>query len=305
MNGLQRRYCVNIGKAVSGRLVLGTAQFGLAYGVANQGGLVDREEVQKIMDHAWLEGIDTLDTAAAYGESERRLGEIGVRQWRIISKLPAIPTSVTDVGAWVRSSIGHSLQLIGVPSLYGLLLHQPRQLLEPVGDALYRAMLEAKDRGEVTKVGVSIYAPEDLDALASRFKFDLVQGPMNILDRRLRESGWLSRLHASGVEVHIRSIFLQGLLLMEPSKRPAQFNSWRPLWDTWDRWLEEQSLTPLQACIGFGISQHDVDGIVVGVDSLRHLQGILESTKCALVPPPKNLQTDDLELINPSRWSKH
>src|SRR5450631_984591 len=143
MNGLQRRYCVNIGKAVSGRLVLGTAQFGLAYGVANQGGLVDREEVQKIMDHAWLEGIDTLDTAAAYGESERRLGEIGVRQWRIISKLPAIPTSVTDVGAWVSSSIGHSLQLIGVLSLYGLLLHQPRQLLEPVGDALYRAMLEA------------------------------------------------------------------------------------------------------------------------------------------------------------------
>jgi aryl-alcohol dehydrogenase-like predicted oxidoreductase len=286
-------------------LVLGTAQFGLPYGVANQTGLVDRDEAEKILDCALHEGIDTLDTAVAYGDSERRLGEIGVGRWRIISKLPAIPAPVTDVGAWVRDSIDHSLRLIGVPSLYGLLLHQPLQLLEPMGGTLYRAMLEAKDRGEVGKIGVSIYAPEDLDALAPAFKFDLVQGPMNIFDRRLHTSGWLSRLHAAGVEVHIRSIFLQGLLLMEPSRRPARFNAWKHLWGEWDCWLKEQSLTPLQACMGFGVSQHDVDGIVVGVDSLHHFQGILESTKRIPVPPPGRLQSDDPELINPSRWSKH
>ncbi len=304
-NGLPYRRCVRTCRAVSNRLILGTAQFGLPYGVANRLGLIDRTEAAKILNLAWSEGIDTLDTAAAYGESERRLGEIGVRQWRIVSKLPAVPESAADVGAWVRTSIAASLRLLGTASLYGLLLHRPQQLLQPVGKALYRALLEAKDRGEVTKIGVSIYAPEDLDALGSQFKLDLVQGPLNIFDRRLSATGWLAKLHAAGVEVHIRSIFLQGLLLMDPVTRPARFNAWQPLWDQWHRWLEEQSITPLQACMGFGLSQSDVDGIVVGVDSLLHLKGILESTKRVPLPPPEHLQTDDLELINPSRWSKH
>jgi aryl-alcohol dehydrogenase-like predicted oxidoreductase len=290
---------------MSSRLILGTAQFGLPYGVANRSGLIDRTEAAKILSLAWSEGIDTLDTAAAYGESERRLGEIGVRQWRIVSKLPPVPESAADVGAWVRTQIATSLRLLGTASLYGLLLHRPQQLLEPVGKALYRALLEARDRGEVTKIGVSIYAPEDLDALGSRFKLDLVQGPLNIFDRRLSATGWLAKLHSAGVEVHIRSIFLQGLLLMDPATRPARFNAWQPLWDQWHRWLEEQSITPLQACMGFGLSQSDVDGIVVGVDSLLQLKGILDSTKRVPLPPPQNLQTGDLELINPSRWSKH
>jgi aryl-alcohol dehydrogenase-like predicted oxidoreductase len=304
-NGLQHRSCASAGKAVSSRLVLGTAQLGLPYGVANQSGLMDQQEAAKILELAWSEGVATLDTAAAYGESERRLGEIGVGQWRVISKLPAVPESAADVGAWVRSSIERSLRLLGVPCLYGLLLHRPRQLLEPAGKALYRALLQAKDRGEVTKIGVSIYGPEDLDALGGQFAFDLIQGPMNIFDRRLSATGWLAKLHAAGIEIHIRSIFLQGLLLMEPPRRPAQFNAWQDLWEKWDAWLEEQSLTPLQACVGFASSQHDVDGIVVGVDSLRHLRGILDGAKGVPVPPPAHLQSDDLELINPSRWSKH
>lgn len=258
-----------------------------------------------ILNLAWSEGIETLDTAAAYGESERRLGEIGVAKWRIVTKIPAVPDSVADVGAWVRRSISGSLDLLGSTSLYGLLLHQPQQLLGPIGEPLYRSLLDAKDRGEATKIGVSIYSPEDLDALWPQFKFDLVQGPMNIFDRRLRATGWLGKLHSAGVEVHIRSIFLQGLLLMEPSRRPLKFNAWQQLWDSWDLWLADRSLTALQACMGFGLSQPDVDGIVIGVDSLRHLQGILQSIKPSPVLPPEHLQSDDPELINPSRWSKH
>jgi len=289
---------------MSGRLVVGTAQFGMPYGIANETGLMDRDEAERILDCAWREGIDTLDTAVAYGDSQRRLGEIGVKRWRIISKVPPVPATVTDGGAWIQHTIDESLRLTGVPSLYGLLFHQPSQLLGPMGDALYRAMLEAKGRGQVGKIGVSIYSPEDLDSLTPAFKLDLVQGPMNVFDRRLHTSGWLSKLRAAGVEVHIRSIFLQGLLLMEASRRPARFNAWKHLWREWDCWLDEQSLTPLQACVGFGLS-HDVDGIVVGVDSLHHFQGILQSAKLAPVPPPGHLQSDDPELINPSRWSKH
>jgi aryl-alcohol dehydrogenase-like predicted oxidoreductase len=300
----------NIGVAqelaiVNARLVLGTAQFGLPYGVANRTGVVAAEEAAQILRYAWSAGIDTLDTAAAYGESERRLGCIGVNSWRIVSKLSPVPDSATDIEAWVRASIAESLTLLRIPNLYALLLHKPQQLVQPMGGALYRALRAAKDRGEIGKIGVSIYAPEDLGALWPQYEFDLVQGPLNIFDRRLSSSGWLAKLKSAGVEVHIRSIFLQGLLLMEPAMRPARFDAWRHLWQSWDRWLEEQSLTPLQACLGYGVSQPDVDGVVVGIDSLAHLQGILQSAKRGPVEPPEDLQTDDAELINPSRWSGH
>jgi aryl-alcohol dehydrogenase-like predicted oxidoreductase len=291
---------------VSNRLVLGTAQFGLPYGVANRTGLIDRAEAAKILNLAWTEGIDTLDTAAAYGESERRLGELDVRRWRVVSKVPAVPDALADVSGWVDGTIAASLRTLGCDSLYGLLLHQPRQLLGPTGDILFRALLDAKERGEATNIGISIYAPEDLDSLWPRYQFDLVQAPMNVFDRRLGSSGWLARLHAEGVKIHIRSIFLQGLLLMDGSARPARFRQWQDLWDRWHRWLEEQSITALQACMAFGHSQPHVDGIIVGVDSLIHLQGILKSVKHVPVPPvPDYLQTHDLELIDPSRWSEH
>ena len=303
-NGSRHPWYGSIWCPVGNRLILGTAQFGLPYGVANRTGAIERGEDAEILNLAWSERVDTLDTAAAYGESELRLGEIGTKRWRIVSKVPAVPEGVTDAAAWVRNSISRSLRSLGTTSLYGLLLHQPGQLLGPKGDALHRALLEAKDRGEVTKVGISIYAPEELDALWPHFKFDLVQGPMNIFDRRLSSSGWLTKLQSAGAEVHIRSIFLQGLLLMEPSMRPARFDAWRHLWDQWDRWREETSVTALQACIGFGLSQPDVDGVVVGVDSLRHFQGILEAARCVPMPPPEHLQTDDIELINPARWSQ-
>lgn len=287
---------------MSKRLALGTVQFGLPYGIANQAGQVSRDEATAILDHAWAMGFDTLDTAIAYGESEQRLGEIGVGQWQIISKLPAIPEPCTDVTAWVRESVLGSLERLRIPKLHGLLLHRAQQLLGPQGDALYRALIALKDQGMVEKIGVSIYGPDELDALWPRFQFDMVQAPFNIIDRRLAASGWLTRLHQAGTEVHTRSVFLQGLLLMEATKRPATFNRWHPLWQQWHRWLEDQALTPLQACLNFTLSQPEIDRVVVGVDSLKQLQGILGSVEVPAVKPPAALMSEDLDLINPSRW---
>ncbi len=288
--------------ALSNRLALGTVQFGLLYGIANQDGQVGRDEAAAIMDSAWAEGLDTLDTAIAYGESEQVLGEIGVGQWQVISKLPTIPESCTDVAAWVQESVLSSLERLKLPKLRGLLLHRSQQLLGPQGEALYRALVALKDQGKVEKIGVSIYGPDELDALWSHYQFDLVQAPFNIIDRRLATSGWLSRLHQAGTEVHIRSVFLQGLLLMEAANRPATFNRWQPLWQQWHRWLDEQTLTPLQACLGFALSQTEIDRVVVGIDSLKQLQGILASVEAPAVMPPTSLMCEDLDLINPSHW---
>lgn len=286
------------------RLALGTVQFGRPYGVANQSGQVGREEAAAILDHAWKAGLNSVDTAIAYGESEQRLGEVGIGQWRIISKLPTIPEKHTDIAAWVQASVLGSLARLRVPKLHGLLLHRSQQLLGSQGATLYRALIALKDHGMVEKIGISIYSPDELDALWPYFQFDLVQAPFNIIDRRLTTSGWLKRLHEAGTEIHIRSVFLQGLLLMKSTDRPAIFSHWQPLWDQWHHWLDDQSVTALQACLGFAMAQPEIDCVVVGVDSLKQLQEILTCVEVPPVVPPATLISWDLDLINPSRWNE-
>jgi aryl-alcohol dehydrogenase-like predicted oxidoreductase len=215
------------------RIVLGTVQFGLPYGIANQNGQVSRSETAAILDHAWSAGLDTLDTAIAYGESEQRLGEINVEKWRVITKLSAIPENCSDVTSWAQKSLLSSLERLRIPKLYGMLLHRSKDLLGPHGDSLYNALLAGKDQGFVEKIGVSIYDPKELDSLPTKFKFDLVQAPYNIIDRRLALSGWLTKLHQAGTEIHVRSVFLQGLLLMKAEKKPLIFNRWQQLWLVW------------------------------------------------------------------------
>jgi aryl-alcohol dehydrogenase-like predicted oxidoreductase len=286
------------------RLVLGTVQFGLEYGVANRGGQVSAEDAATILDRALEMGIDTLDTAIAYGASEETLGRIGVQAWNVVTKLPAVPESIDDIDGWVEDAVNGSLRRLRISTLHGLLLHDPRQLAGTMGDRLFEALAHLKEQRLVEKIGISIYHPTDLDALCGRYSLDLVQAPFNVLDRRLATSGWLTRLHDAGTEVHIRSVFLQGLLLMPTRRRPPSFSRWQPLWDRWDNWLSYSNLTALRASLGFALSQPDVDRVVVGVDSVEQLEEIFAAVGAAVPAPPMELMTDDLDLIDPSRWKK-
>lgn len=290
---------------MSSRLALGTVQFGLQYGVANRATRVSRDEAARIVEHARRAGLDTLDTATGYGDSEERLGEFGVASWQIVSKLPRVPAGCLDVASWVSHSLSATLSRLRVPHLHGLLLHHPHDLLESYGDELHGALKSEREAGRVTKIGVSIYGPEELEALIPRFRFDLVQGPFNVVDRRLAASGWFRTLRAAGTEIHVRSAFLQGLLLMSRATRPANFDRWDSLWRLWESWLEEQGMTPLEACIGFALSQDAIDRVVVGVDSLGQLQEILGAAARSPCAPPAALAVDDPDLINPSRWRLH
>lgn len=286
------------------RLVLGTVQFGLNYGIANQQGQVSRDEAMAIIKYSRASGMDTLDTAIAYGDSEQRLGEIGIQDWQVVSKLPAIPEGCDDISQWVANAVDESLQRLKIKSLYGLLLHCPQQLLEQDGDRLYGALRQQKRDGVVQKIGVSIYAPSELDALCSRFQFDLVQAPFHIMDRRLIDTGWLYRLSQQGTELHVRSAFLQGLLLMKTGERPRKFDRWGPLWAQYDAWLKQAGLTPLQACTRYVLSFLEIDKVVIGVDSLVQLKDIFHASTEPPLPVPVELHTNDVDLLNPARWGR-
>lgn len=287
------------------RLALGTVQFGLPYGIANRTGQVSLAEAASILRYGRSVGIDTLDTAVGYGDSERRLGEIGVEDWRVITKLPAVPAACDDVEQWLHATITQCLARLGLRQLYGVLLHRPQQLIEPSGPALYRALERVRDSGRVAKIGVSIYDPAELDAFASRFQLDLVQAPLNLIDRRLVDSGWLRRLSDCGTEVHVRSAFLQGLLLMDRELRPRAFDRWSPAWIRYENWLKDTGLTPIQACLRFATSFAEIDRIVVGVDSVTHLREIVDALDAPLSATPDfpdELSVNDPELVNPGKW---
>ena len=251
------------------KIALGTAQFGLRYGIGNTGGQVSHAEAAAILSLAKQRGIDTLDTAIAYGESEKVLGDIGIAGWQVISKLPALPDPVVDIATWVDTQVSGSLQRLKANRLHALLLHRPAQLLDSRGAELYRLLVAQQERGMVEKIGVSIYDASELDQLMPRMRFDLVQAPFNIVDARMVDSGWMERLAAMECELHVRSVFLQGLLLMSPENRPSQFDRWQPLWNIWDAWLHDSGLTPLQACLRHALSQSGISKVVLGIETTQ------------------------------------
>lgn len=287
------------------KLALGTAQFGLPYGIANLSGQVGRAQASRILALARSNGIDTLDTAIGYGESEACLGALGIDGLRVVTKLPALPEGHDDVRRWVHEQVGASLERLAAPALYGLLLHRSQQLVGPEGAQVARAFEELKAAGTVRKVGVSIYSPLELDSVTRAAAIDLVQAPFNLLDRRLQASGWLSRLHAAGVEVHVRSAFLQGLLLMPRASVPAQFAPWSRIWDAWHEWLAARpELSAAQVALGFVQSFAAIDRVVVGVDDAAQLEQLILASRAQLSAEWPAIGSDDEQLINPFNWNR-
>jgi aryl-alcohol dehydrogenase-like predicted oxidoreductase len=284
------------------RLALGTVQFGVPYGVANTSGQVPLETARAMVQFARASGIDTLDTAIGYGESEQALGKIGMDGLNVVSKLLPLPASVTDAHAWALSEAEASLARLGVSPLHGLLLHRSSDLFGPQGAALYAAMRELQQAGKVRKIGVSIYAPTELDAHEGTYAFDLIQAPFNLVDHRLASSGRLGRLKRQGCEVHVRSAFLQGLLLMPRNAIPAKFALWDALWDRWHAWLTHHNMDAVRACLAYPLSFPEIDRVVVGALDVAQLRQIALAAGHSPAVSLPDVACEEENLINPAKW---
>jgi len=285
------------------KLALGTAQFGMKYGICNVGGQVSKEGGTAILKYAASAGIDTIDTAMVYGDSELVLGDIGVEAFKVVTKLPEIPEHITDIEGWVINAVKDSASRLGVESLYGLLLHRPGQLFEPKGFKVLSALRLLKELSLVKNVGVSVSAPSEFDALFNIYDFDIVQCPFNLVDRRLINSGWLEKLSAAGVEIHTRSSFLQGLLLMPRASIPSKFKAWNMLWDDWHRWLRVNKTSPLDACTSYVLSFPEITRLVVGVETQSQLAEIIGAANGISINSYPDISSDVTDLINPANWN--
>jgi len=284
-------------------LALGTAQFGMAYGIANTTGRPDPQAVADILAVAHSSGIDLLDTAIAYGEAEAILGQAGLAGWKVVTKLPPVPEDEPDVSGWMEAQVTASLTRLGIAHLHGLLLHAPAQMHGSRAATIARSLERIADRGFTGRVGVSIQNPDhDLPAVLAHMAPGLIQAPFNLLDDALITQGWAGKLRAMGCEIHTRSTFLQGLLLMDPSMRPAWCDRWSAHWQVWQAWLDRTGLRASDACLRHTLSQPAIDRCIIGVDSDKHLRDLLAAGEAPLPDLPRWPGVADPDLITPSRW---
>lgn len=287
------------------KLILGTAQLGLPYGIANTAGKPDIGVVSEILYTARAAGINMLDTASSYGQSEDVLGQCGVGNWLVITKVRSLSGLGDDqVETAVRESVLRSLDLLKLPKLHAVLAHDSRDMTGPRGVRFLNAMQALRSEGLVRHFGVSVYDPEEVSMLSPEAT-EIVQAPFNILDRRIVSSGQASVLHARHAELHVRSVFLQGLLLMPAESRPKRFARWSSLLDRFDALARETGLDPLGLCLGFVAQQDLVTRCVIGAENPTQISQIV----AAFVGAQKNdtieaddLLSQDLDLIDPRRW---
>ena len=283
------------------RIVLGGAQLGLPYGILNGGETLSREEVARILDTAVDHGIDSIDTAIAYGQSESIIGETSQNRFKIISKLPPLPVDISNVSEWVHSQVQGSLSRLKCTSLDALLLHRPQDLTGAQGAELYAAIGSLMTKKMIHRFGVSIYSPDDLEGIIGTFDIHVVQAPLNVFDRRIL--GVTDQLSALNIEVHARSVFLQGVLIASPKDRPQRFEPWSEHFALFDEWVRSSGVSAMACCLGFALQQPGIAKLVIGTTSAESLDEIMNSIPNSVLEAPTYLQSSVEQLIDPRFWN--
>ena len=291
------------------KLGLGTVQFGTDYGISNKLGQTSADEVRKILEFAAGHGIGYLDTAPAYGTSEAVLGEhlSPSHQFRIVTKTSKITKSqiTADDVQSVLDTFRRSLEQLKQTSVYGLLVHHPDDLLNDGGDRLMLELESLKAQGLVKKIGVSVYDGEQIDRLLDKYTLDLIQIPLNIFDQRLIANGHLQLLKGENIEIHVRSVFLQGVLLMSEGELPSYLSDLASHLTCYRQANKERGISNLQAAIGFVDRISEIDAILVGINDLAQLQEIVDSLNSSLdLTYLRSFAVKYAHLINPSLWHK-
>lgn len=288
------------------KLGLGTVQFGLPYGISNKSGQVAAVEVGKILKLAASSGMKVLDTAAGYGNSEAILGgslEPG-HNFSIVTKtLPIKKDKVRpeDV-ARAESAFYDSLRHLGQSSVYGLLVHHSADLLSTDGELLYALLQRLKGEGLAEKIGVSVYDKHEVDSLFGKYALDLVQLPLNVLDQRFVQDGVIQRLHGAGVEIHVRSAFLQGLLLMPTAELPSYFAQLRPHHERYYSALMQTGVSPLTGALGYFRNLPEVSTVLVGVETVDQLRECILATGNVSSVDYESFAVDAPQLLDPRVW---
>ncbi|WP_169630230.1 aldo/keto reductase [Flavobacterium humi] len=281
------------------KITLGTVQFGINYGISNTHGVPSDAELKAILSAAEEAGIQQLDTAQAYGNAEERLGQFSEGRFQVITKFPAVATREE-----LENALSYSLSRLNSSSVYGYLAHNAAVLIEK--PFLWEVLQKAKEEKTIAKIGFSLYHPEQLEQLLELQCIpDLVQLPYSILDRKFEDS--LSILKKIGTEIHVRSVFLQGLYFMDPDRLPEKLQPLRPALMELQAICRGKNISVGDAALNYAVSNPNIDQIVMGVETAGQLQEnirMVSSWKrdAELFSRIEAIEIKDKSLLNPVNW---
>jgi aryl-alcohol dehydrogenase-like predicted oxidoreductase len=268
------------------RLALGTAQFGLDYGITNRNGEVSEQDTAAILDRAHAKGVRLLDTAPAYGHSEETIGKLDPDgRFAVVTKTMPIATGgaeilerdIDDIEREFEAGLGRLRR----SSVEGLLVHHGRQIAAPGGEGIARKLEDIRDSGRARKIGVSVYSGAEIDHILERFTPDIIQLPTNVADQRLHVSGHLAQLTTKGIEIHARSLFLQGTLLCSARHLPHFFEVARDDFERIEDIAKRNQISKMQLCLGFAAQQTELDRLIVGATSVAEFDEIAAAAESA------------------------
>lgn len=292
------------------RIGIGTVQFGMDYGISNTSGKTSEEEVSAILEKASREGVRYIDTAFLYGDAEETLGRIlpANSDFRIVTKLGIDRAGeVRKTERSIEEFFKQSLGALRQKSVYALLAHNATDLLSPGGQRVWSVFNRFKEEGKVQKIGASVYNPEEALALLERYPLELLQIPLNLLDQRMIASGVLQEINARGIEIHSRSCFLQGLLLMDETAIDPFFEPIKEKLSAYRKMCKVSGLSPIEVALSFVLSVSEIDCVVLGFNSSDQFNEICEVVK-------KNITLNQLdfsafavdvpEMVEPRNWPR-
>lgn len=286
------------------KLALGTVQFGLDYGINNTEGKPSREKVFGILNKAYDLGIKDLDTADLYGDALEVLKEYKsthTRQFHIMSKF-----IMGEVSESIGSHLDRSLSRLQMPSMYAYFFHRFNDYKHYKGLAEERKKLI--DAGLVKKIGVSIYSDKELEMVVEDPSVDIIQLPFNIFDSAPEKMNLLKKIKNKGKEVHIRSLFLQGMFYKDPETLTGNLTAFKQALKDFHTLRLEENLSVESVCFGFANSFDCIDALVIGVDNIEQLEKNVSWANSEISPELKNKLMDiknfNKGLLNPSKWEK-
>lgn len=283
------------------KLCIGTAQFGTKYGISNKSGKIKKKELDKLFLILKKEKIKFLDTSIDYKNCEKILNKLNLEKIKVISKIPKIPKKCLNINKWIENKVILSLKKINKKSFYAILLHNSDDMLTNKANAIYKSLLNLKKLKKIEKIGISIYDFEKSISILKKFNFDIIQCPYNVIDRRLDNSRYINFFKRKKIEIHVRSVFLQGLLLMK--KRPSKFDKWSKLFKIWDKMNKNNIPQSALNAVNFVLKNKNINKVILGFENSNQLQSILKNYQNKKTDYPTNIISKDLNLINPNNWN--
>jgi uncharacterized protein len=285
------------------KLILGTVQFGLDYGINNSEGKPDIKSVKSILEYAISQKIHILDTADAYGNSSEIIGMFNRQttdRFDIITKFKNIEKSTLSVEKWINESISK----LNVNSLWGCMFHSADDYFN--NSEILNEFVKFQQTGIIKYIGVSIYTNKQFEVVINDQRVNLIQLPYNLLDNIKIRGELIEKAKEKGKIIHVRSVFLQGLFFMNISKLPDKLLPLKPLLTKLHNLTEEYEISMESMALNYCMNNENIDGILIGIDSVEQLKLNVNSLSVKLpsdlIDALNNISTPFIELLNPTNW---